>query len=269
MGQVLPFYQLQNTATITDMNRFVPSGGRRIKRAQCVLAAMWYGSALTGFSQRSDVDCLIVYRTNEEARFLRFLKGLIDTANKSRIKFSPVIIDEYCGRKGIHTINRSLASHLEEASKEPGAIIVGRPLDYLLLDNKVAIPEDVGEYLGHKIGYFNLTSVEALSIEEYFKFLGKILGITAHVCRKVLKLWHISPINNSAACIVTTYLANVNGEAHKVARALFELDCEYTSLLEEQIKHPNADSYLKFLKRIEKAAKLASLFCRLNAELIL
>lgn len=268
MGQVLPFDQIQNAATTADMYGFVRRAERRMKRAMCVVGAMWYGSVLTGLSRRSDLDCLIIYRTKEEARFLNFLKGLITTANLLRLKFSPLIVDEFCGKKGIHGISRSLAGHLKEVSTEPQAIITGDPLYHLYVDRKVGFEEDVAEYLGVKIEYFNLSSIETLTPEEYLKFLGKILGITAHVCRKMLKLWHFSYADNSAASIITTYLATVNGEARKAARALFELDCEYTSLLEDQIKRPDADRYNQFLKRIEKAAKVASLFCRLNAEML-
>ena len=243
---------------------------RSFRGDDSIYGAVFFGSALNvRFTERSDLDCLVVY---DDERYVAARDTLIRLQEFALSRYIPiefVAVDDATARTGLHTIGPSLLWHLERAVDISGGAIKKDPLIFINHPASLCV-SDVGDVLGYlrrKIYRFEtgILNLPVMQPEEMRIFLQKVLESAVHIARKVT--WLSTPRFpcDSKHEVITHYPVLATHRLRDIFQTLLDMDVLYSDELLRQLRDPNERRYLAVLDDIKRRAFWAREFARANA----
>lgn len=208
------------------------------------------GSALTGATIRSDVDCVVVYDpSREDAAYARF-RTATKFAHALHVPLEIIPVSLGDAKSGQHSITRSFAAHLK-LSVARGGTVKADPTG-LIAEPSVDQKTEVELYLRHKAKAFGkwMAQLDCLPESEYYRLLQKVLEVAVHAARKVLHLKVGEFGDDSKSEVARRFPEVATGETLELFRTLVAADRAYTRNLQYQVEHPNQPSYQLAIENI-------------------
>lgn len=212
---------------------------------------------------RSDIDCLLMYRREEQARAFERMQALSSLAFKRNVPATFLPCDNAIRGTRMHHFGGSFRRHIETAITAKG-VLKGDPLSALA--STTPERDELEGYL--RVKMYNLQEAWAgfhseLSEERRVGIFKKLLEAPMHIARKTLN--RIRPLaDDSKMYIQEQYIREMPRSMVEGFERLLGLDAEYTREVERQLAKLNAHSYQKCLADIAARAGEVLGFVRQN-----
>lgn len=209
------------------------------------------GSVLQGrHNVRSDLDCLLLYTSDQTELALSIKQKLISYARKLNVPLELISIDTRTANSLCHQFGPSFAQHVEWSAKH-GGIIRGNILPRFAVTND--LKQGFIEYLRRKIRVLEkyLDELLILDTKERCKFLQKVLEAPIYVVRDFL-VWQGEDLGGTSKAIILEKVSNKSWQSF--LRKISDLDHLYSDELHQQLKNPNHGCYSAVINEIEEVA---------------
>lgn len=228
-----------------------------------VVSALLFGSVIRGDSSiRSDVDCVVVYKTDQEHAAMKVMNTIDRMAHALHVPVNFTPCDTVLAGTRLHHLGVSFVRHLQ-ASIDAGGLIKGEFLG--LLAPTISPEQEIESYIKMKMYSMqeSLAGAPSFSDERMALFLKKGLEATTHVARKML-IYESVLQGDSKREIQKRYKEVMPKELADMLDFLLELDLYYSMELDVQVRHPNLDNYKRVLSQLFDAMPLVLTFLRAN-----
>ncbi len=257
MGRVFTWQEmsLHKVPSKKDFEKVCDLIQDRINNCQWIIGGLFCGSVLRGDSDfRSDIDCLVLYRTDHRLEAIDFLDHLVEVAKRKYnvpVEFMPV--NSRLASKGRHTIGRGFLEHLKLAAEHEG-IIKEDPLQWMSFEGKTLI-QDVAQFIDLKVRELDKRSTE-LSImnqKDLSQFLQKVLETPVNLARKMNQWQGIWTPDDSKKATIALYTVIVDKEKSGLLKYLCKKDASYSAEVRRQMRmeKPDKRSYEQALEELK------------------
>lgn len=235
---------------------------REFTSADEIVAAQFCGSVVTGgFSERSDLDCLVIYRHEGVSGFGARLRRIHEAARTRSLPVEFIPIEEQVAKGPIHHIGPSFAQHLRYAASR-GGLIKGNPIE-MLASNLDTASADVRQYVQHKLRAAEKAIGRSVYSEsERLELLQQIVDVPVHAARKMLRFWNVLPDEDSKRTVFALYRQHGSFAATAALATIIEIDGAYSFCLRQQIGEPERETYEWMLESIQYRLLTAYEFLR-------
>lgn len=267
MGKVFSWDDIKE-GHVPHLVNFVEAQKRireRLEKEPAVIAGTLCGSVVNGtYSERSDIDCVVVYGPADRyeiAGLLAYLIRDIHTSLQIPVEFIPVDIS--IASTGVHHISPSFRVHIGRSSAG-GGLIKDNPALYIHPPIFSAWTVTM-QYLGHKMRRFEKGLCRPLDMHaDPEKFLRKILEFPVHAARMMLSCVDLPNAGDRSSTVTELYAMHFPDEATCLLRFLLQDDQTYTEVVRAQLEKPDEREYRHALKEIYNRGWQAHEFARLN-----
>lgn len=231
---------------------------------ESIVGAAVFGSVIRGDCNiRSDVDCFVLYDHTQEREAFRVLQSVTAVASLHRVPLTCIPCDTLLAATHMHHIGSSLRRHLGK-SMRIGGLLKGDPLRHIV--GVRSSEKEVEEYLRFKLYGIQeaFGEVRTFSEEKFVSYLKKMLEAPVHVARKVLE--HQGLLDgDSKREVLASYVKHMERGLSDQLRSLVMLDTLYTTVLLQQLEHPDESDYRVFLQVLLSNSENVIAFIRANS----
>jgi len=238
---------------------------KTIEQESGIIGGVLCGSVLdNSFTERSDIDCVLVYDHAKFKHVMESLKTVVSLSNKLHIPLQLIPVDADAAEQQRHNISLGFGWHLMRASQSGG--VIKENIVHRLKMNLNSQHQEVSDYLGHKLARMTkgLVKMRSMGWYELHQFLQKVLEAPMHIARKLMQT-NPNIRDLPAKEVMRHYLRTAQNQKSTLFIGLTGLDGEYTTVLKAQIQRPNGGQYGDIIERIKAAAWDVHEFIRLNA----
>lgn len=238
---------------------------KKLTANPAILGGCINGSVLCGKpSLRSDLDVLVVFRSDQESSVYPFLDELSAYADRKFVPLEFVTASDRLAGSCFHTIGPCFRQHLELAQRK-GGTIKSDPLNYFNLEHITPEMEYWG-YLRDKGRIFtkSFPKISSLSEEKQCHLIQKSLELPIHLARK--KLWYngVRIETDSKEEVVDRFKKHFPPEHSRPLEFLTRLDHSYSSELNHHLVAWQPAEYHELQKKLAiEAARLSWQFLQL------
>lgn len=229
-----------------------------------IASALLFGSVVRGDSTiRSDVDCVVVYKAEQEWHAIQTMHAVGRVAHTLHVPVNFTSCDTAVAGTRFHHLGTSFVQHLQAAA-DAGGVIKGNLVS--LLAPTITLKEEIESYIRMKMFGVQtaFTQMASFSEEDLMRFLRKALEAPMHVARKML-IYENALRGDSKKEVRERYQEAMPSGLGAQFNELLDLDSWYTEDLESQLKKPNKDRYLLTIAELEEEVPTAVLaFLRAN-----
>ncbi len=226
-----------------------------------VVGATICGSMITEYTQRSDIDCVLIY----EPGFIRAVQASVlpveQEAARLYVPLDLIPVSRDLAQNGLHHITLSFGAHLRYAAKGK-RVIKKDPMSFLNFVGKNPW-QDVTEYLLTKIGKLEkgILKVGAMDERDECAFFEDMLRMVFHVARKMLFLKHVKMPNDSKRMISEFYPQIAPPEQADLFWRITGMDVRYGEELKRLLLDPGSSGkYRSLLNELRTMAHEALRF---------
>lgn len=226
-----------------------------------ITTAVLCGSIVRGDSTiRSDIDCLVLYRSEEERTAFAIMQRMSQLAAGYDVPLTFIPSSIEIAATKMHHLGPSFWRHIAR-SAQAGGVIKGWPM----VVHTRSESEELESYVRFKL--YKLESAWAeypgKSPAEQAQVLQKMLEAPLHVARRVVQ-GLFSGDADSKDGVAQEYQKHLTALAGQL-RSLVSLDREYTTMLHRQLKSRNEADYKDVLKYLEEHVFESIAFVKRNA----
>lgn len=235
----------------------------RLSSEPSVASMLLFGSVVRGdFDIRSDIDCVVIYETQEEGRAMGIMHEIDQMAHALHVPINFTPCDTVLARTRLHHLGMSFIRHLQ-ASIEAGGLIKGNPVD--LIAPTIPASQEIESYIKMKMYSIqeSLAQMTTFSEERQAAFLKKALEASTHVARKML-IYEGTLRGDSKREVQEWYRETMPGALSEQCDRLIRLDRQYTENLKAQLENPNEGMYREALGKLESQLPRVLEFLRSN-----
>ena len=238
----IPTYESFNLVASTIRDSFLIE--------QSIVTALLFGSVVRGDSnQRSDIDCLVLYKTEHERLAIEAMHRVDRIAHSLHVPINFTPCDTILGKTRLHHVGSSFIRHLQ-ASIDAGGIIKGTIDEHLAAT--ISVDQEIESYIKMKMYSMqeSFAQMTSFSDEKMAAFLKKAMESMTHVARKML-IYEGLLEGDSKRQVQVSYRKAMPVELSSLFDSLLESDAWYSSELEEQIRNPNEERYTVTLSTLQ------------------
>lgn len=233
-----------------------------------IVGGVLCGSVLYGATtQRSDIDCVIVYDPMQRREVIQTLQYLRSSAACVYVPIEFIPVDMSIAPTPLHSIGPSFAAHLHYAVVN-GGLIKKNPLPLFMIgSDHTSDEEDVRGYLRNKFRRFEKDTVclSMMTESDLCRFLQKILEVAMHIARKILWVNHVPMSNDSKQEVIKRYPDISTAREYELFFDLVRADDSYAAELARQLKYINPIGYCFAINEIKNRVRSALEFIKLSA----
>lgn len=265
MGQVFTWDALEreHIPLLQDFDSAISAFRTALAAEDSIVGAIMCGSVVRGdHTVRSDVDCFVLYKHEQESAAFAFMQQATAAAKELHVPLGFVPCDTLLIQTRMHHLGKSFLWHLEKSS-QAGGLIKGDPLR--MVADSVSKEEELEAYL--RVKMYNLqeawSKANTFSDERTASYLQKLLEAPMHTARKTLA--HLGRLEgDSKVQIRRLYRERMPGAMADQLERLVELDARYSAGLFEQLGHPLEDAYHRLLASMLARSEDVLQFIRAN-----
>lgn len=265
MGQVFTWDSIQagRIPKKESFHRIAADLRETLSTEPSIVSALLFGSVVRGdFNIRSDIDCAVIYQTEEQEWAMSALHEVNRMAHALHVPINFTPCDMVLARTRLHHLHRSFILHLQ-ASIDAGGLIKGDFLD--LLAPTIPAAQEIESYIKMKMYSMqeSLAQMTFFSEERLAAFFKKALEASTHVARKML-IYEGTLRGDSKREVQERYRETMPGALSRRFDSLLSLDHSYSIDLECQLGEPNRERYEEALGRLQKQLPKVLEFLRSN-----
>ena len=227
-----------------------------------VVSALLLGSVVHGdFNIRSDVDCVVIYETEQETGAMNAMHEVGRAAHALHVPINFAPCDTVVARTRLHHLGVSFVEHLQ-ASIDAGGLIKG---DLQLLAPTIPAEQEIESYIKMKMYGMQAAMMQMASFsdEELARLFRKALEAPMHVARKMLVYEHVLR-GDSKRDVRERYRETMPSALSRQFDHLLAMDSMYSAHLRLQVDQPDQSSYLEALGRLQAELPKVLEFLRSN-----
>ncbi len=188
MGQVFPWDAVHagRVPKKTSFHRVARDMRETLFAESSIVSALLFGSVVRGdFNMRSDIDCVVIYKTEEQKSAMEVMHDIDRSASSLHVPINFTPCDTVLARTRFHLLGTAFMRHLQ-LSIAAGGLIKGDLA--ALLAPTVPVKQEIESYLSSKMYRLqeSMAQMATLSEERMAVFLKKTLEAPMHVARKML-----------------------------------------------------------------------------------
>ncbi len=228
-----------------------------------VVSALLFGSVVRGdFNNRSDIDCLVLYKTESEKSAMAAMQSMDRIAHDFHVPINFTPCDTVLAQTRLHHLGVSFVQHLQ-ASIDAGGFIKGNFIE--LLSPTISAEQEIESYIKMKMYNMqeSLAQMTSYSDERLVTFLKKAMEATTHVARKML-IYEGALEGDSKRQVQSRFRETMPANLSSLFDHLLEIDFWYSLQLDEQVKKPDEASYALLIYSIQNELPKVLEFLRLN-----
>lgn len=228
-----------------------------------IVSALLFGSVVRGdFNVRSDIDCVVIYKTDEEARAMHAMHEVDQMAHALHVPINFTPCDTVLAETRLHHLGMSFIRHLQ-ASIDAGGLIKGNLVD--LIAPTIPAEQEIESYIKMKMYSMqeSLAQMTSFSEERRVAFLKKALEASTHVARKML-IYEGTLRGDSKKEVWERYRETMPKSLADQFDHLLRLDSGYSTDLELQLEEPNQGKYEASLYQLREQLPKVLGFLRSN-----
>lgn len=238
-----------------------------LNKETSIVSALLFGSVVRGdFNIRSDIDCVVIYETENENDAVDTMHRIDIAAKRLFVPINFTPCDTVLAKTRLHRLGSSFLTHLE-ASMKQGGLIKGNLFE--LLASTISAREEIESYIAAKMFSIveSYAELKSLAQERYVSFLKKAYESPTHVARKML-------MNNgklrgdSKKEVQSQYRKVISNDLAAKFDYLLNCDWQYTQALKEQMRELNLETYLLIMRQLENELPKVLDFLRSNILLL-
>lgn len=268
MGKVFTWDEIREgvVPTLVSFGAVAERTREILSRELSVLAAVLCGSVLWGtHTRRSDIDCVLVFKSSERRQTEEAIRELLAFAKKHAVPLELSPLDDIIAGTPAQHIGVMFARHLRRAA-EFGGRIKGDLFHHISFDG-IRPLEDIRSYLRFKlraleIGAFDLPFRDTW---ERARHLERVLDTPAHVARRMLEWRGAALEDDSKSAVYAQYRRMFDGAAAELLDMAIAANQQYEMELARQFVFLNPERYERALTAVEAATQPVREFVRLNA----
>lgn len=252
MGQVFTWDSIEN-GKIPKQESFhrVATMLREVLSAEPAIAsALLFGSVVRGdFNIRSDIDCAVIYQTEQEVWAMKAMHEVDQAAHALHVPINFTPCDTVLVGTRLHHLGMSFVRHLQ-ASIDAKGLIKG---DFVaMVAPTISTTQEIESYIKMKMYNMqeSLAQMTSFSEERRVAFLKKAFEASMHVARKML-IYEGTLRGDSKKEVQERYRDTMPAVLSKQFDYLLSLDCSYSIDLKCQLEEPNRDAYENILNRLQ------------------
>lgn len=237
----------------------------KLSKEPSVVSALLFGSVIRGdFNIRSDIDCAIIYETQDEYQAMNAMHEIDQMAHALHVPINFTPCDTVLARTRLHHLGTSFIRHLQ-ASIDAGGLIKGKGNLIDLIAPTVPGSQEIESYIRMKMYSMqeSLAQMTFFSEERQAAFLKKALEASTHVARKML-IYEDTLHGDSKREVQERYRETMPSVLSEQFDHLVNLDRLYTTDLEIQLEKLDEGSYRKVLSKLQAQLPSVLEFIRSN-----
>jgi predicted nucleotidyltransferase len=228
-----------------------------------IVSAVLFGSYVRGnFTIRSDVNCFVIYKSEEEDLAMSAMQAANRKAHALHVPINFALCDTALAHTRWHHLDASFVQHLQDAI-DAGGLIKGT-LDGLLAPTVPATAQ-IESYIKVKLyrmqESFALTT--SFSDDRLARFLTKTFEAPTDVARKML-IHEGTLRGDSKKEVQAEYRETMPKALSRQFEQLLAADLRYSAHLLLQVAEPDKDNYVDVLARLQMGVPRVLEFLRLN-----
>lgn len=265
MGQVFTWEAIRS-GKIPQLESFHTVGNRlrtQLATEPSVASALLFGSVVRGdFNFRSDIDCLVLYKTEQEGVAMAVIHEIDREAHGLHVPINFTPCDTVLAHTHLHHLGSSFVRHLQ-ASIDAGGLIKGDLVGSLA--PTISPEEEIRSYIKMKMYKMqaSFAQMSSFSEEQLASFLKKAFEAPMHVARKML-IYESTLGGDSKKEVQARYRDTMPSPMAALFNNLLALDAWYSSEVERQARRPNRQRYNETLALIMSELSGLLQFLRLN-----
>ena len=270
MGKIFSWEEIQELevpgpsdfGTVTHELRSV------IELSGAFIAGVIGGSvANRSFNSRSDIDCLVIYKSSSSSETLPLLRRLHRFANDNRVPLDLIAVDSESAGLGIHPIGPSFAAHLQRSGAKNG-FLKADPTDFLGMARH-SPDQDTMTYLRSKACrlHNDINRFSMMSQEEMNRLIQESLTAPVHAVRKLLWSAGLQLREDTKEATYEAYgdIA-CSKEAVRQLKQLKGIDERYNEDLDHMVTTgPTRHRFDRVMQNLMQAPSISYQFMRANA----
>lgn len=216
-----------------------------------IVTALLFGSVVRGdFDIRSDVDCVVIYKKEQEAWAVSMMHDIDRRAHALHVPVNFTPCDTVIVATRFHALGSAFVRHLRSAM-DAGGLIKGNLVD--ILAPTIPAEQEIESYIRMKMYNLqeSLVQITSFSEERRVAFFKKALEAPTHVARKMLIYEDTLRDGDSKREVQERYRDTMPGLLSKQFDYLLKVDRQYSADLEGQMEKPNQSRYEKALDRLQ------------------
>lgn len=229
-----------------------------------IVTALLFGSVVRGdFDIRSDVDCVVIYKKEQEAWAVSMMHDIDRRAHSLYVPINFTPCDTAVAGTRFHALGSAFVRHLRSAI-DAGGLIKGNLIDQLA--PTIPAEQEIESYIRMKMYNLqeSLVQMKSFSEERRVAFLKKALEASTHVARKMLIYEDTLRGDDSKREVQERYRETMPSLLSKRFDYLLKVDRQYSADLEGQMEKPNQKVYEIALDRLEGHLPDVLEFLRMN-----
>lgn len=265
MGQVFTWDSIQagRIPKKESFNRVASLLRSKLSIEPAVVSALLFGSVVRGdFNIRSDIDCVVIYQTEQEASAMEAMQYIDGVAYTLHVPINFTPCDTVLAKTRLHHLGMSFIRHLQ-ASIDAGGLIKGNLVD--LLAPTIPAEQEIESYIKMKMYSMQegLAQMTTFSEERLAAFLKKALEASTHVARKML-IYEGTLGGDSKKEVQKRYWETMPTYLSDLFDHLIGIDAWYSSQLAFQMETPRQTEYARTLSELETELPRVLEFLRSN-----
>lgn len=265
MGQVFTWDAIQaGRIPEKESFNFVAAALREtLAMESSVVSALLFGSVVRGdFNIRSDIDCVVIYETEEQEWAMGAMHEVSRLALGLHVPINFTPCDTVLAQTRLHHLGSSFVRHLQ-SSIDAGGLIKGNLVD--LLAPTVPVAEEIESYIKHKMYSLQaaIAQIAFFSEAEVARLLRKALEAPMHVARKML-IYEGALGGDSKGEVRERYRETMPRSLSDPFDLLLRADFFYNIDLACHLEEPDQDKYAVVLGQLQQQLPRVLGFLRAN-----
>lgn len=231
-----------------------------------IVGALLFGSVVRGdFNVRSDVDCVVIYKTEQERWAREALHEVSRTARALHVPINFTPCDTVLAKTRLHHFGGSFVRHLQ-SSIDKGGLIKG-DFTKMLSPPTISAWEEIESYVKMKMYQLQAGFVQSafFNEKETVRLLRKALEAPTHVARKML-IYEGTLQGESKREVQARYRETMPLHFADEFDHLLDVDARYSLELDYQLRNPDLMQYAATL--VELLSKLPKVLAFLRSNIL-
>lgn len=266
MGKVFRLQEVRNHEA-PQLNSFEIVGNRigsELKESP-MIGAVFCGSVIhQKHNLRSDIDCFVLYHERDKKEMATRLLSLTSFADRYYVPVDFIQLTPELAETRMHGITSSMEHHIRLSARN-GGLIGKNPFTAMSL-RELDHRDETFNWLRQKVRILDEGSVHRYNSYREAHFLQRLLEAPVNGTRKVLLIQGTFENDSKAAVLALTQerIPSLYAEL----TYFVELDRDYTTVLTQQLEHPDHNEYRDVLSFIRAEAERTSKYLKKLGQLL-